>query len=297
MPANPVLDLEDLRPATFNDPGVLGKLDYLESLIGSGGFSTLSAIPKGNGTGLTASSLSDDGTSVWTTGNEIHLNGGTAGSAAGWINYYSVGSAVTQFRDLNIGDGKGSPIATFFGSSKLTHMYGYEYIAGGGAGRFLYLGNTGSNYGCITDTSGAISIGGTNAIGGAMTTEALRVDPNTQAVQVFGTLTVSGATASIAASGTTTVGNLTAGGNFTVNSGSTVTIGSSTTFSNGNTTTFSGPLAIGTGSAPSLRSGTGTPEGTVTAPPGSLYLNTAGGAGTSLYVKQSGTGNTGWIGK
>lgn len=43
--------------------------------------------------------------------------------------------------------------------------------------------------------------------------------------------------------------------------------------------------------------GTGTPEGAVTAPVGSLYLRTDGGALTSLYVKESGTGNTGWVGK
>lgn len=44
-------------------------------------------------------------------------------------------------------------------------------------------------------------------------------------------------------------------------------------------------------------SGPGTPEGAVTAPVGSLYSRTDGGAGTSLYVKQSGSGNTGWVGK
>jgi len=38
----------------------------------------------------------------------------------------------------------------------------------------------------------------------------------------------------------------------------------------------------------------GTPEGAITAAVGSLYMNTAGGAGTVLYVKQVGTGNTGW---
>ena len=43
--------------------------------------------------------------------------------------------------------------------------------------------------------------------------------------------------------------------------------------------------------------GSGTPEGVVTANTGSLYCNTAGGAGTTLYVKQSGSGNTGWVGK
>lgn len=43
-----------------------------------------------------------------------------------------------------------------------------------------------------------------------------------------------------------------------------------------------------------LYRGTGTPEGAVAAPVGSLYHRTDGGAGTTLYVKESGTGNTGW---
>ena len=44
-------------------------------------------------------------------------------------------------------------------------------------------------------------------------------------------------------------------------------------------------------------SGTGSPEGVLTANIGSLYSRTDGGAGTSLYVKESGTGNTGWVAK
>jgi hypothetical protein len=50
-------------------------------------------------------------------------------------------------------------------------------------------------------------------------------------------------------------------------------------------------------STPLLMQGTGSPEGVVTGVIGSLFLRTDGGAGTSLYVKQSGTGNTGWVGK
>lgn len=42
---------------------------------------------------------------------------------------------------------------------------------------------------------------------------------------------------------------------------------------------------------------TGTPEGAVTGPVGSLALRLDGGASTTLYVKQSGTGNTGWVAK
>ena len=45
------------------------------------------------------------------------------------------------------------------------------------------------------------------------------------------------------------------------------------------------------------RCGAGTPEGAVTAPVGSLYTRTDGGANTTLYVKESGAGNTGWIAK
>lgn len=43
--------------------------------------------------------------------------------------------------------------------------------------------------------------------------------------------------------------------------------------------------------------GTGSPEGVVTAPIGSLYSNISGGATTTLYVKTSGAGNTGWTAK
>jgi len=46
-----------------------------------------------------------------------------------------------------------------------------------------------------------------------------------------------------------------------------------------------------------IRTGTGSPEGVLSAPVGSVYLRKDGGSGTSLYVKQSGSGNTGWAGK
>jgi hypothetical protein len=46
-----------------------------------------------------------------------------------------------------------------------------------------------------------------------------------------------------------------------------------------------------------VRWGTGTPEGVVAAPVGTLFLREDGGAGTTLYIKESGTGNTGWAAK
>jgi hypothetical protein len=43
--------------------------------------------------------------------------------------------------------------------------------------------------------------------------------------------------------------------------------------------------------------GAGTPEGVVTGKVGSIFLRTDGGTSTTLYVKESGTGNTGWAAK
>lgn len=47
-----------------------------------------------------------------------------------------------------------------------------------------------------------------------------------------------------------------------------------------------------------LYEGNGSPEGVVTAALGSLYMNRAGGAGASLWVKETApSGNTGWVAK
>jgi hypothetical protein len=43
--------------------------------------------------------------------------------------------------------------------------------------------------------------------------------------------------------------------------------------------------------------GNGTPEGVVTASIGAMYRRLDGGASTTLYIKESGTGNTGWVAK
>ena len=44
-----------------------------------------------------------------------------------------------------------------------------------------------------------------------------------------------------------------------------------------------------------LKAGTGSPEGVVASSVGTIYVRTDGGVGTTLYTKESGTGNTGWI--
>lgn len=57
------------------------------------------------------------------------------------------------------------------------------------------------------------------------------------------------------------------------------------------------PFHMAPANSPLLLFGSGSPEGVVTAPVGSLYSRSNGGANTTLYVKESGTGNTGWVAK
>jgi hypothetical protein len=47
---------------------------------------------------------------------------------------------------------------------------------------------------------------------------------------------------------------------------------------------------------PNLFTGVGTPEGAVTARVSSMYLRADGGQASSVYYKDNGTGNTGWLG-
>jgi hypothetical protein len=56
------------------------------------------------------------------------------------------------------------------------------------------------------------------------------------------------------------------------------------------------PDAVGTIrlATATLTGGTGSPEGVVTAVPGSLFMRTNGSAAATTYLKRTGTGNTGW---
>lgn len=45
----------------------------------------------------------------------------------------------------------------------------------------------------------------------------------------------------------------------------------------------------------SILEGSGSPEGVITASPTRMYMDTAGSTGSILYIKQTGTANTGWV--
>lgn len=58
---------------------------------------------------------------------------------------------------------------------------------------------------------------------------------------------------------------------------------------------FSRRFYLGSTTGPFLSTGTGTPESVVTAPVGSMYLRDDGGTNTTIYRKEVGSGNTGWV--
>lgn len=53
-------------------------------------------------------------------------------------------------------------------------------------------------------------------------------------------------------------------------------------------------FVVGSG-GPKILGGTGSPEGVVTAPVGSTYIDTAATTGAIKWIKATGTGNTGWV--
>lgn len=65
----------------------------------------------------------------------------------------------------------------------------------------------------------------------------------------------------------------------------------------GTVASFIGSKMAIAGTAAIITAGSGSPEGVVAAPVGSVYLRTNGGAGTSIYVKETGAAETGWAGK
>ncbi len=56
---------------------------------------------------------------------------------------------------------------------------------------------------------------------------------------------------------------------------------------------WSDQVQYGTGGS-LLITGNGAPEGTITAPVGSVFLRGDGGVSSSVYIKEAGSGNTGW---
>jgi hypothetical protein len=242
------------------------------------GFSTNNVIPKGNGTGLTASSWTDDGTTstttgsvtlgdatgdvvqvsgnttyfgtaggngyVYITGDEVDFHNGDNSTQAGYINWRGYASGQTQYRNLIIGDGRGVAVATFTGSDKSVDFDGdlVKFGTTGGDGA-VYIRNGGINSAYNINANGTLWI---NEIGYQGGTTQFRdvnlMDGKSSTIALFTgatkTLTLNGPARLISADAGTNfaAGNWTAGGftTFGPNAGNTSTgaalgIGYSTT--------------------------------------------------------------------
>ena len=64
-----------------------------------------------------------------------------------------------------------------------------------------------------------------------------------------------------------------------------------------NNCVIEGTIFLNTAQTLMIAHGSGDPEGSLAADVGSTFHRTDGSTGTSYYVKESGTGNTGWVAK
>ena len=85
--------------------------------------------------------------------NNIIEENTTNGNASVTINYTGYNSGTTQFRDLEVFDGKGDSVAKFSGSSKLTTLFGNLDVTSGDIHGNNYCSSDGS-YGASTNASG-----------------------------------------------------------------------------------------------------------------------------------------------
>ena len=226
---------------------------------------------------------------------------GVIGGSASWDSPGAIGagtaatgrfSTLTATTALVVGtptlkSGIGSP------EGAITSTIGSQFLrTDGGTGTTLYVKESGAgNTGWVAvSAGGAVTWTVPGTIGSAT--------PNTGA---FTTLSVTGAVTSTLSTGTApfTISSTTKVSNLNVDllDGSDWTSPSAigtTTPAAGTFTTLSANSMIVVGT-PMLRSGTGSPEGVVTAPVSSVYLRTDGAAGTVIYSKEAGTGNAGWV--
>ena len=228
-----------------------------------------------------------------TTGTMLGINSGAVGGAL--IDVQRNGSRVMRltgdgtFNTLSLGTTYGSFRCFSGNSSGLCIGYNDNHNGAVGMGSAVVLGWNGG------DGTGALL-----TYLAQQSTNVIQFDADTNANADDYTLKSPDGITGTDRSG----GDLTLSSGDSTGSGSAVIILSTSAAGSTGTTTRTAAERVRISSAgiqlnsgPIWASGTGSPEGVVTAGIGSIYSRTDGGASTSLYVKESGTGNTGWTAK
>lgn len=286
-----------------------------DTYTGSGTLAALSM----TGTGLTANGIVMDvsssatydtsGGALSATGMQFILFGTKSAGAAAFTQTAATYSATGADTNIALRTNSGAnllnatdsatSIGYASGAAPSTHKLG---VKGDATATVIGAVNTSTAQGSHTGISSALS--GTCAAAGARTATGFssavtvtRASGAADVTNLAGTFTSSGAQINIAlrtvdgsnylnsTSGSTGIGYASA-------AALPATLSVTGTFAVTGAATFASTVQV-SGTTATISSGTGTPEGVVTAPVGSIFLRTDNA--NSFYVKQTGAGNTGWV--
>lgn len=285
--------------ATWLVAGFLVGASLQVSLAGNGLDSFGPAQGAGGGGGTDLSGLGSDNTLALWNGTDTldYLANGATGTvliggsspsytATPLVTGLTAGSGVTTFDTATRGITLGTNAAALLvdpDSGAYLRAYSYTTTAGDGSGWSLVRGRgTHSSPSAVTNDDLLGFIDARGATGSGLTDEG-------SFAAIYAMVDSSGSVSTTSFPGrlsfyTTANGSNSLAERIRINNSGTVDIGA-------------GVLAFGSAigaNTATARQGSGSPEGVVTANVGAIYLRSDGSNSTTLYVKQNGSGNTGW---
>jgi hypothetical protein len=291
---NHVYSFQDRAQIRQTTTGVLqNSIGFYSSTVHSGPTSILSRI------GMMIDQMAITGVGTITSQIGILINALTTGAnnvalniaqAVGWAIYAGGGAKSYLGGQLGLGAEpiagaklyiEPNPFGNLAVGIRIVQPNAYSFYATG-AGKFYHASSAGFG---VDPAIGAIDFAGAGGVTGFLTSDATSITVGASGDRAI--KTVSGGAVRTQLEATTY--------NFRAEDDNLQSLGTATKrWSNAFVTNLRpGPGASGV----IWTTGAGTPEGAVVAPVGSLFTRTDGGASTTLYVKQSGAGNTGWVAK
>lgn len=294
--------------------GNAGGASYFGGLINAAG--TVTATQSFTATGAAASLrhlfLSTGSTARWSfTADSTAESGSNVGSDLQIRRYSDSGSSIQDAVTITRSTGRVNIVKKVTineeglqiqPSTAVSNSYTGPFVVGDGstAATNVAIGGGNINAGGTGTFGGAVSVtdateATTGGLGAIITAGGIRAAKKIVSMSNVTVQADSAAMLTFVRNGTLTLGPNTAGTPALVVSNDLIVSGTGTSTFAG-AATFAGAVSV-SGTTATWTSGTGSPESVKTAPVGSLYTRTDGGAGTTLYIKESGSGNTGWVAK